>query len=552
MLKWMQVKNLALVAHAEMEFGSSFNVVTGETGAGKSVIMSGVGLLLGARADKSAIRIGEERCEVTGEFFLSEENKNILAPLLEENCIPLPEENTLLIKRVITNSSGRNMVNESPVTLQTLKKIGSCLVDTHSAHESRYLFDPSVQKSMVDRFGGHLKELEEVSSLWKELLAIREERENFASTLPSPEEHFRLKRDADEIEKASVEAREDEILEEKHLLAANSKSIIEIALQCANALSECDNSIVDQLGQIRRTLSDLEKYDPLSGAKFLSLLEEISSLVNDLASLLAAHADEVDMDEGEFLAMEERLRVLQTLKRRYGPALEDVLAHYRNISEKIDAYENAEEKRKKFDLLEKEKEKIFLEKCSLLTAARKKAGRGIAQKVMEELKKLGFLHAGFSVEIQEGVPSSSGADKIQFLFSANAGVPPMPLQDVASSGETSRVMLAVKTVLAEADHIPILIFDEIDANIGGETAICVGKEIALLAEKKQILCISHLPQVASFAGTHFMVTKHFEGEKTCSKVTNLTKKERIQEIARMLGGGKQAVKHAEVMLNTDK
>lgn len=552
MLKWMQVKNLALVSLAEMEFGASFNVVTGETGAGKSVIMSGVGLLLGARADKSAIRIGEERCEVCGEFALDAATLESLKDILEEACIPVPEEGTLLVRRVITPSSSRNIINDSSVSLQTLRKIGSFLVDTHSAHESRYLFDPGVQKSMVDRFGHLHKELSSVASCWEKLSAIRREKEEFSSTLPSAEEHFRLKRDAEEIGKAGVRSGEDELLEEKHLLASNAKNIIETALYCADSLSESDDSIADRIGQIRRTLSDLEKFDPVLGAKFLSAIEEITALVQDLSSDLMAHADSVEMDAGEFHAMEERLGVLQTLKRRYGPTLDDVLAHYDTISNKIDAYENAEEKRKKFLQMEKEANTELVEKCAVLSAARKKAAAGIADAVMKELKKLGFLRSAFAVNVKDSVPAADGADEIEFLFSANPGVPLMPLKDVASSGETSRVMLAVKTVLADADHIPILIFDEIDANIGGETAICVGREIGLLAKKKQILCISHLPQVASFAGTHFMVTKHSDGEKTTSYVAKLDGKARVQEISRMLGGGREALKHASAMLDMNK
>ncbi|MBR2365464.1 MAG: DNA repair protein RecN [Lentisphaeria bacterium] len=552
MLKWMRVKNLALVAFGEMEFGSSFNVVTGETGAGKSVIMSAVGLLLGARADKTFIRIGEERCEVSGEFFPDSAALEALKDILEEGCISLSEDGSLLVRRIITPSSSRNIINDSPVSLQTLRKIGSLLVDSHSAHESRYLFDPAVQKNMVDRFGHHEEELAAVRSLWDELAAIRRAKEAFAATLPSAEEHFRLKRDAEEISNAAVRSGEDEELEEKHLLASNAKSIIETALYCADSLSECDDSIADRIGQIRRTLSDLEKFDPVHGAKFLSAIEEISALVNDLSSDLSAHADNVEMDEGEFRAMEERLGVLQTMKRRYGPTLEDVLAHYQAISEKIDAYENAEEKRQKFLQKEKETEHLLMEKCAVLTEARKKAASGIADAVTAELKKLGFLRSAFAVELAAASPSADGADKVEFLFSANPGVPPMPLRDVASSGETSRVMLAVKTVLADADNIPILIFDEIDANIGGETAICVGRQIGSLAKKKQILCISHLPQVASFAGTHFMVTKQTDGEKTISNVTKLEGKARNQEIARMLGGGKEALTHASAMLDMNK
>lgn len=548
MLKWMRLKNLALVDKADMEFGPGFNVITGETGAGKSVIMGGVGLLLGGRADKSAIRIGTDRCEVSGEFFVGDGSASRVKAILDEAGIESDPAGNLLVRRVITASSSRNFVNESPVTLQILHRIGEVLVDIHGASENHQLLKNQNQLDMLDRFGRLDAELAEVRSVWSELAKLRQEKKSFAESMPSAEETARFRRDAAEIEKAAPVSGEDEELEARHTVAAHSKSIIEVALTAANALSECEDSLADRVGQVRRMLGDLEKFDPDHAEQFIRAIEEISAQVMSLSNDLTDHASEVDIDEGEFMAMEERLRVLQTMKRRYGPTLDDVLAHLAFLQSKIEAYDNSEVIRENFGKREKELLSRLTAACARLSAARKKAGKALAKQIGSELKKLGFKRSDFEVVVMDAAPGADGADRIEFMFTANPGVPLMPLREVASSGELSRVMLAAKTVLAEADSIPILIFDEIDANIGGETASRVGQEIAALAENKQILCISHLPQVACNASVHFMVSKESAADVTTTHIRRLDKASRINEISRMLGGGEIAHEHAEAML----
>lgn len=548
MLKWMRLKNLALVDKADMEFGPGFNVITGETGAGKSVIMGGVGLLLGGRADKSAIRIGTDRCEVSGEFFVGGGSASRVKAILDEAGIESDPAGNLLVRRVITASSSRNFVNESPVTLQILHRIGEVLVDIHGASENHQLLKNQNQLEMLDRFGRLDAELAEVRAVWGELAKLRQEKKSFAESMPSAEETARFRRDAAEIEKAAPVSGEDEELEARHTVAAHSKSIIEVALTAANALSECEDSLADRVGQVRRMLGDLEKFDPDHAEQFIRAIEEISAQVMSLSNDLTDHASEVDIDESEFMAMEERLRVLQTMKRRYGPTLDDVLAHLAFLQSKIEAYDNSEVIRENFGKREKELLSRLTAACARLSAARKKAGKALAKQIGSELKKLGFKRSDFEVVVMDAAPGADGADRIEFMFTANPGVPLMPLREVASSGELSRVMLAAKTVLAEADSIPILIFDEIDANIGGETASRVGQEIAALAENKQILCISHLPQVACNASVHFMVSKESAADVTTTHIRRLDKASRINEISRMLGGGEIAHEHAEAML----
>ncbi|MBQ6596168.1 MAG: DNA repair protein RecN [Lentisphaeria bacterium] len=549
MLKWMHIENLALVERADMEFGPGFNVISGETGAGKSVIMGGVGLLLGERAEKSMIRIGATRCEISGEFQLDEHSRAAVLPVLEEAGIAAREDQSLLVRRVITASSSRNFLNDSPVTLQILHRIGELLVDIHGANENQFLLKVRNQLNMLDHFGRHEAELAETHRIWQDLSALQYEREEFAASMPSAEETARFRRDAAEIEKAAPEAGEDDALAEKHALAAHSRTLIELAFNASNALSESEDSIQDRLGTVRRLLSDMEKCDPNGAARFLQGLDEASEAVSSLSSALSDYAAEVEIDEAAFQAMEERLHVLQTLKRRYGPTLEDVLNHLDSLRSRIDAYENAEQRRQDFDRREKGLRSDLAKACAVLTKKRQTAGTAVAGKTAAELAKLGFKKSEFAVKLLPAEPGPEGADRVEFMFSANPGVPAMPLRDVASSGELSRVMLALKTVLAEADLIPILIFDEIDANIGGETATKVAGEIAVLARSKQILCISHLPQIASRANTHFNVSKESKGEVTHTHIRQLDHAGRVKEIARMLGGGAEAARLAAGMLS---
>ena len=548
MLKWMHIENLALVERADMEFGPGFNVISGETGAGKSVIMGGVGLLLGERADKSMIRIGETRCEISGEFQPDERSAAAILPLLEDAGIAVREDNSLLVRRVITASSSRNFLDDSPVTLQILHAIGERLVDIHGANENQHLLKVRNQLDMLDHFGKLDAERAETRRIWQALTSHREERKQFAASMPSAEETARFRRDAAEIEKAAPEPGEDDMLAEKHALAAHSRTLIELAMSAANALSECEDSIQDRIGTVRRLLADMEKCDPNGAGKFLLALDQTASAISDLSGSLSDYAAEVEIDEGAFQAMEERLHVLQTLKRRYGPTLEDVLKHLDTLRDRIDAYDNAEQRRQDFDRREKELRTELDRACAVLSGKRKTAGGVIARKTASELRKLGFKKAEFAVRLEAAEPGEDGADKVEFMFSANPGVPVMPLRDVASSGELSRVMLALKTVLAEADFIPILIFDEIDANIGGETATKVADEIALLAANKQILCISHLAQIASRASVQFNVSKESQGEATFTHIRRLDHAGRVKEIARMLGGGDAAAKLAAKML----
>jgi DNA repair protein RecN (Recombination protein N) len=553
MLNWLSVQNLAIVEEAEIEFGPSFNVITGETGAGKSVIMGALGLLLGNRADKSAIRTGADHCEISAEFTLAPGTLPKLRAFLAENSLISDDEpDSILVRRVITHASSRNFVNGSAVNLNVLRSIASAMVDVHAANENAAILDPANQLDVLDRFAGLQEDLDEVRRLWEHLSDIRREKAAFATSLPSPEEAARLRRDCEEIERADVHAGEDDELTARHDLAANSRSVIELASQVCGGLTDGEDSIAQRFADCRRILRGLERIEPTKAEDFLNALDGAKEAVDELSSDLASFASEVEIDEQEFQEMEERMRLLQTLKRRYGPTLDDVLAHLERVRERVSAFDDAELRRKEFEKREAEAYRKYQDAAACLREKRKAAAGKLEDALSKETRKLGFLKAAYQLEFSAAKEGPLGADAVTFLFSANPGVPMIPLRDVASSGEVARVMLAVKTVLAAVDEIPVLVFDEIDANIGGETACRVGEELALLGRYKQIVSISHLAQVAVCADTHFRVAKHVSGGRTLSGILSLDDTARVKEIARMLGGGESASAHAEDMLKQAK
>jgi DNA repair protein RecN (Recombination protein N) len=553
MLNWLSVQNLAIVEEAEIEFGPSFNVITGETGAGKSVIMGALGLLLGNRADKSAIRTGADHCEISAGFTLAPGALPKLREFLEENALVSADEpDSILVRRVITHSSSRNFVNGSAVNLNVLRAIASAMVDVHAANENAAILDTANQLDVLDRFAGLQKELNAVRLCWDELAAVRREKDAFAASLPSPEEAARLRRDCEEIERSDIHAGEDDELTARHDLAANSRSVIELASQVCGGLTDGEDSISQRFAECRRILRGLERIEPTKAEEFLNSLDSAKEAVDDLSSELASFASEVEIDEQEFQEMEERMRLLQTLKRRYGPTLDDVLAHLERVRERVAAFDDAELRRREFEKQEAEAYRNYRAAATCLSEKRKAAAGKLEDALSKETHKLGFLKAAYQLEFSAAKEGPLGTDAVTFLFSANPGVPMIPLRDVASSGEVARVMLAVKTVLATVDEIPILVFDEIDANIGGETACRVGEELALLGRYKQIISISHLAQVAVCADTHFRVAKHVSGGRTLSGIRKLDDAARVKEIARMLGGGESASAHAEDMLKQAK
>lgn len=548
MIEWISIRNLALVEKADIDFGSGFNVITGETGTGKSVIMSAISLLLGERAGKNVLRSGASKCEISAGLNLSGRVKEQVAAILEETAIDNSGDEQLLLKRIITPSGARNFINDSSVTLQTLSQLGDLLIDIHGPHEHQSLLKTSVQLDILDNFGNLGKLRDKTAACWQNLQKAQNELDELEKNLPSAIEAEHLKTIVQTIETAAIQENEDEDINERHKLAANSRDILETSRNAMLLLNESEESIADRLGDVRRSLDNLDKLELQEVSDFIKRCDDLIEASRELAFDIESFAGKIELDEREFSELEERLATIQSLKRKYGPTLEDVFKTAEEARKKLDEVENFDDIRTDLQNKVKQAEKELLKEGKALSTKRQEIAAKFAKQVEKSLKTLGFLKASFQVDFSEIEPGAKGLDAVEFMFSANPGEGMNPLRKVASSGEISRVMLALKTVLADADSVPILVFDEIDVNIGGKTAVVVGQELKKLSNTHQLFCISHLPQVAAAADQHYKVDKAVKSGRTLTSVDLLSDSERQEEIARMLGGGKAATQHAEELL----
>jgi DNA repair protein RecN (Recombination protein N) len=578
MLTTLRIKNLALVPDLTLELQPGCNVITGETGAGKSIIIGALNLVLGERADRSLIRSGSDSCSVEAVFDV----KKLRAPLksfLEENGLEPCEENQLVLKRTFTSAgTNRQFVNGSATTLNVLAAIGEWLVDMHGPHDHQSLLHPSKQLLILDAFGKLEKEREAFGELVSRRAAIEIEKSKLIVDEKTYAQQLDLLRfQVQEIFGARLQAGEDANVEENFKRASNAAKLLQLSQTALDLLSESDNSLLAQAGVIARTLQELLRVD--SGAKNLvELHSQAAGAWRELQTELSRYAEKVEVDPTQLQQLEERLNLLHSLKRKYGLTLPEVIAFGDEAKAKLQSLESRDAELAR---LNSELEKIDAEiLCAgkKLSAARKKVIPQLAKAVGRQLEDLGFRQGKFDVAMKTGFVGDevtslksenekqkteisqsfltsaptikqTGFDEIEFQFAPNPGEPAKPLRAIASSGEMARVMLALKTVFAAEDEIPVLIFDEVDANVGGETANAVGEKMKQIAARRQVLCITHLPQVAAPADAHYVVTKQIRDGRTVSEIALLTKKERVTELARMLGGQTDAArKHAEALL----
>jgi len=549
MIELIKIKNLALVEKAEIEFGSGFNVLTGETGAGKTVIMKALALLLGERAERNIIRTGESKCEISALFNLKNKKAETAISFINDAGIELDTEHDVIIRRTITKSSSRNFINDTPVTLSTLRELGDMLIDIHGSYEHQSLLDCSKQLSMVDAFGKHKNLKLEVAKAWKNHIHVQGELLELQKGLPTPIEAEHLKAIVQDITEAAILKDEDMIINERHKVLSNAKEILETTSATVSLLNESDNCVTNLLVEVRHFLTALEKLELSNIKDYLSRCDDIMNAIRELAFDLDSFSSQIEIDESAFFEIENRLNIIQSLKRKYGPTIEDIVNTKYEAHSKLEKLDNFEYL---MDGLKVKKDKTFKEFTSLaeeLSVQRKQTAKILNMKIVETLKSLGFENAKFFVKFDTVQASLDGIDFVEFMFSANKGEEIHSLKNVASSGEISRVMLALKTVIADADSIPILVFDEIDVNIGGETAVVVGEKLRNLSKSHQLLCISHLPVVAACAHRHYKVEKYIQGNRTVSNIVLLNKEGRVKEITRMLGGGNAAAKHAKKLLS---
>ncbi|MDF1825894.1 MAG: DNA repair protein RecN [Verrucomicrobiales bacterium] len=531
MLSVLKIKNLALVDDLTWELGPGLIGITGTTGAGKSMIVGALKLVLGERANHDLIRRGESSCNVEAIFELSG-NLDQVNALLEDAGLEPCEGNSLVVKRIF-GSGNKQFVNCSPCTLSVLKMIGSYLVDLHGPHEHQSLLSQDRQLSMLDAYAHAATEYRDYHEAYRAWQIAVAELDNFQNTREVTDQEIDLLRfQVEEISAANLDREEAAELELRYRQSLNSSRLVENANQSVDLIS----AAVANLTNAQRCLRELEKFDSKITER-ISGFDSARVEIEELEDSLRDYRDELEIDPAEFAQIERRIDEIETLKRKYGQTVEDVIAYEIKARERLLTVDGRDEE------LERLSSKVETTKKALLTTGRKlskkreKAAPALAKDIATHLDDLGFNQSVFEIQFESHeMPGSRGLESVDFLFGPNPGEPLKPLRVIASSGEMSRVMLAVKSALADQDQIPLMVFDEIDANVGGEIAGAVGRKMAYLGERHQVVAITHMPQVAALADRHFLVTKTVHAQMTNSGLESVKGKKRVLELARMLGG----------------
>ena len=559
MLTTLRIKNLALVADLTLELQPGYNVITGETGAGKSILIGALNLLLGERADRTLIRSGEDGCAVEAAFDVSQ----LRAPLrdfFDKNGLEPCEDGQLVVKRIFTTAgSNRQFVNGSPTTLNILAALGEWLVDIHGPHDHQSLLHPARQLDILDAFGNLGGPRAAFAELVHRHAAVEAEKAALIVDEKTYAQQLDLLRfQVREISEAKLQPDEEAQVERDYRRTSNAAKLIEFGQTAFALLGEADDAVLTRVGEIGRMLRELQRLDP-AAVPLVASQEQVVTTLRELAHYL----ERIELDPARLKELEERLNLIQSLRRKYGATVADVIAFGEEAAKKLHGLEQRDAELAR---LNAELQKLDADLwCTgqQLSAQRRQVIPKLSKAVMKELAALGFKQCQFGVAIetvQPGdlfsnpqsairTPHSSGLDTIEFQFAPNPGEPARPLRAIASSGEMARVMLALKTVLAAEDEIPVLVFDEVDANVGGETAHAVGEKMRQIADRHQVLCITHLAPVAAQATAHFVVSKELKAGRTISDFALLDRPGRVTELTRMLGGQSDAArKHAESLL----
>lgn len=552
MLKSLQVKDYALIEQINIEFGTGLNIITGETGAGKSILIDAMSLLLGERASIDVVRKGANKSIIEGIFDV-ETNKKV-KKILEDNDIEFYPE--LILRREISaKGSNRCFINDTPVPLTLVKETGNLLVDLHGQHEHQSLLRTETHIDFLDEFGtpeelsvNYLILHKELLSYLRELNSLRE-KENI---LKEKKELYSFQ--IEEIDSISPEVGEEEKLIEELNILENSERLLELTTSTYETLYESENSVNDYLSKVQNDIQELSKIDK----SFLEVMGEIESaitLINDISKVVRDYRSRIDLDPQNLERIRERLGSLTMLKKKYGGSIKTIIDHRRKIGEEFDLAENYTDNIKMLENRIKEMRAKCGAAAEALSKKRKDSAKKIQSEVKEALSLLGIPDSSFLVQIDQ-VPAegtdenyilvrgkkfrsnSKGFDEVEFFISTNKGEDAKPLVKVASGGEVSRIMLALKTILAKNDKLPLLIFDEIDTGVSGRIAQKVGQALKALAEFHQIISITHLPQIAGLADHHFAVEKKLNEERAVSSIRKLKDNERIKEVAKLMSGEK--------------
>ncbi|MBO4567885.1 MAG: DNA repair protein RecN [Bacteroidales bacterium] len=555
MLKHLAIGNYALIDSLSISFDDGFSVITGETGAGKSILLGALGFVLGDRSDSSIMLDETKKCTVEATFVVDNER---FKSFFEENDLDFEDE--LILRRELTpTKKTRAFINDTPVTVQQLKELGNQLVDIHSQHDSLLLTNADFQLKIVDDAADNNALLADYQRVYRNFVSLRNELKNLREmSQKNVAENDYLAFQLDEFVKADLQEGEYEEVSQKLELLENAEEVKTLLAQSLSTLSESEYSILDQLNDLKSKVDHLRRYLP-QAEQYLERIDSTKIELKDIAQDLDNLQDSTQFDADSLNEIQERYDLIQRLMlKHHVQNYEDLLAIREELHQKMGAFENIDEEIAKKELQLKNCEKELTKLADDLSAKRKKVKISFEKAVTEILRQLKMPHAIFEIEISEFSNSSdnskftiTGKDRVRFLFSANKGIAPDDMSRVASGGELSRLMLAIKAVASENAYIPTLIFDEIDTGVSGEVASKLGDIMQKMGESLQIISITHLPQIASKAKNHFFVYKDEDNEKTRSCIRQLSHDERVTEIAKMLSNDKitpEAIKAAERLM----
>jgi len=552
MLTELRIRNFAIIESVTLPLGEGFNVLSGETGAGKSIIVGALGLLLGERASADLIRSGAEKATVEGVFDVA--NVKGIVRLADEHGIEV-EDDTLVLKREIaSNGRGRAWINGAPVTATVLAEIGRELVNLHGQHDAQSLLDADSQREILDAFGGAELQAALVRNTFSELTSVRREISALSTRRAEAEKRADyLRHVAKEIEDARLSPGEDTKLEDEARVLENADELRTLANSLNELLSGDEGSVIGQLGVAQRPLTAIERIDP-SAARMQELFDAGFYALQELARSVEDYAGSVDLDPERLEEVRGRRDKLFGLLKKYGPILENVIETGRSARSELDLIDTAQFDLANLTVRETETRRRLIVEAERLSEMRATAAKKIAKSVDVLLPQLGMPDGRFSVVlVSRDEPTASGAEDVEFRVTLNIGHEERPLARVASGGELSRVMLALKTILARVDRVPTLIFDEVDAGIGGRVGLQVGDTLRRVSKDHQVFAISHLPQIAARAHHHIVVAKGAKGGVTTADISVLEGSNRVNEIARMLGGdpeSKVSRAHAKELLES--
>jgi DNA repair protein RecN (Recombination protein N) len=556
MLEELVVKNYALIDQLQVRFSPGLNILTGETGAGKSIMIGALGLVLGLKADLEALRSGAAEIDVSGIVKL-EDNSEVQAWLREQG---IEAENGMIIIRRVVKKNGKStiFVQSAPLTLTALRELTGMLFDLHGQHEHQSLLSAENHRKLLDHYGGITSEVNAFSALHNQLVKLREQHSTLVAEQQERSRKVELLEYAiQEIEEAKLKVGEEQQLRTEQNLLANHEKLIHLIEEVYSATAESRGGALSGLRHARGSMEEIVKIDS-SLTDSSRQLDNAFFELEDFVENVGRYKGSIDFDPSRLEQIEERLDLIKRLEKKYGGSIESVLAYREDSQKQLETIQGSDAAQKKIEGEISVLEKELRQRAGNITNLRKQASAGLQEKIVEELVQLGMPKVRFSVQIEDRTGdggkvlySSTGKDKVEFLISPNPGEPYKRLAQIASGGELSRIMLAIKSVLAESDHINSLIFDEVDAGIGGEVAIAVGERLKRLARRKQVLCITHLATIAVQADNHIKVEKIVQAGRTVTRVNPVTGSERQQEIARMLAGdrtGDTSLRHAQELL----